>query len=121
MALCANLVQLVFYTSSIKLLVFVLIVIDLKGLFCSHMFDKPWVGCETIEVLTTGINPAFTDGSFVVWYSIEGWCDPDDELISLLGSGALVVVVNVGDVEPRASKHSLGKKEILYYNHTSGS
>ena len=68
-------------------------------LICS----KPCLRCGA---LITGVDPTLTNESFTVWCSVVGWCDPDDELIPLLGSDVLVVVAVGGD-NLRASKNSV--------------
>jgi len=70
----------------------------------NDMIDILWVGCVAIGVLTTGVDPylTITDESFDGWCNVEGWCDPEHELIQLLGR----VVVVVGGGEQRASNNS---------------
>ena len=64
-----------------------------------------WACCDDItgpEALTTGLDSTLIAELFDVCCSIVGWCDLNDELMSLLGSDALVVVV-VGGGELRTS------------------
>jgi len=69
------------------------------------------VSCDTIGVLTTGIDPTLIDELLVVWYGVVGLCHPYDELISLVGT----VVVAVGSGEQRASKNSVTKLKYIMY------
>ena len=65
--------------------------------------DILWVDCDVTGVLTTVVDPVLADKLFD---SVAGWCGPDDELIPLLGSDALVVVVVGGDGELRTPNNS---------------
>ena len=69
------------------------------------------MGCNAVDVPTAGVDPTLTDKLFVVRCRIVECCDPDDELIPLLGSNLSVVVV-VDSGEQSASNNSVvGRKE----------
>lgn len=57
---------------------------------------KPFINCDAIDVLTIVVDPVLIDKSCNVWFSVVGWCDSDNELISLLGGDGLTAVVTVG-------------------------
>ena len=67
-----------------------------------------------VNVLAIGIDPAVTDNSLADGGDI-GWCDPDDELIPLLGSDVLVVAVLgvLGGGKERASNNSAAYKTVI--------
>ena len=70
--------------------------------------------CDSILALAVEVGQSLTDVWLNFWCTVIGWCDIDDELISLLGSEELVVVEGCGD-EWRASKMSVEEK---YGQHT---
>ena len=57
----------------------------------------PWEYCDSILALAVEVGQSLTDVWLNFWCTVIGWCDIDDELISLLGSEELVVVEGCGD------------------------
>ena len=67
-----------------------------------------------VNLLAVGSGPTVTANSLADDGDI-GWCDPDDELIPLLGSDVLVVAVLgvLGGGKERASNNSAAYKTVI--------
>ena len=57
---------------------------------------KPFISCDALGILTTVVDPVVTDKLYDVWCGVVGWCDPDNELISLFSGDGSMAVVTVG-------------------------